>query len=161
VWQSLAEFGQPTIRDLSMVKTKVFERCQSLQIGQSRHVISSRDDRAIAAAANSFDLLLVTSNVSLNWPAMLKTLKPNGRMHVVGVVPEPLGIPAISLIFGQKSVSGSPTGSPVTIATMLDFAARHKIAPQVEYFPMSQANDALARLAAGKARYRIVLNANQ
>jgi len=125
------------------------------------HVISSRDDGAIAAAANSFDLLLVTSNVSLNWPAMLKTLKPNGRMHVVGVVPEPMGVPAVSLIFGQKSVSGSPTGSPVMIAAMLDFAARHKIAPQVEYFPMSQVNDALSRLAAGKARYRIVLNANQ
>ena len=43
---------------------------------------------------------------------------------------------------------------------MLDFAARHQIAPQVEHFPMSNVNDALAHLKAGKARYRIVLDAN-
>jgi uncharacterized zinc-type alcohol dehydrogenase-like protein len=30
----------------------------------------------------------------------------------------------------------------------------------VEHFPMSKVNDALARLEAGKARYRIVLDAD-
>jgi uncharacterized zinc-type alcohol dehydrogenase-like protein len=34
---------------------------------------------------------------------------------------------------------------------------RHGIKPVVEEFPMSQANEALARLESGKARYRIVL----
>ncbi|HZY32523.1 MAG TPA: alcohol dehydrogenase, partial [Rhodanobacter sp.] len=57
-------------------------------------------------------------------------------------------------------VSGSPTGSPVDIARMLDFAARHDIRPQVEMFPMSQVNEALQHLADGKARYRIVLQAD-
>ncbi|HEY5311065.1 MAG TPA: zinc-binding dehydrogenase, partial [Pirellulales bacterium] len=90
--------------------------------------------------------------------AMLQTLKPRGRMHVVGAVVEPMGIPAFSLIGGQKSVLGSPTGSPAMIATMLEFAARHKISPQVEHFPLSKVNDALAHLRAGKARYRIVLD---
>ena len=60
----------------------------------------------------------------------------------------------------QRSVSGSPTGSPVDIATMLDFAARHNIVPQTEHYPMSQINDAFARLESGKARYRIVLDAD-
>jgi uncharacterized zinc-type alcohol dehydrogenase-like protein len=64
------------------------------------------------------------------------------------------------LLIGQRSISGSPTGAPVTIATMFDFAVRHKISPQVEHFPMSKVNDALAHLEAGKARYRIVLDAD-
>lgn len=127
----------------------------------AHRVISSRDPQAIKAAANSFDLLLVTANVSLDWPAMVNTLKPNGRMHVVGVPPEPMGIPAFPLIAGQRSVSGSPTGSPVRIASMLEFAARHKVAPQVEYFPLSRVNDALKHLADGKARYRIVLDVSK
>ena len=42
---------------------------------------------------------------------------------------------------------------------MLDFAARHKIAPQVEQFPLSKVNDALVHLT-GKARYRVVLDAD-
>jgi len=40
---------------------------------------------------------------------------------------------------------------------MLDFCARHHIAPVTEEFPMSRANEALAHLEAGKARYRVVL----
>ncbi|TAN67597.1 MAG: NAD(P)-dependent alcohol dehydrogenase [Methylobacter sp.] len=126
----------------------------------AHHVISSYDSASILKAANSLDLLLVTINKPLDWATLLKTLKPNGRMHVVGAVLEPMPIPAIELIFGQKSVSGSPTGSPSALATMLEFAARHHITPQVEHFPMNQVNDALAHLAAGKARYRIVLDAD-
>lgn len=126
----------------------------------AHRVVSSRDASSIAGAANSLDLLLVTANVPLDWPAMLETLKPKGRMHVVGAVVEPMGIPAFSLIMTQRCVSGSPTGSPTVIATMLEFAARHKVQPQVEYFPMSRVNDALAHLKAGKARYRIVLKAD-
>ncbi len=130
-------------------------------IGFGAHrIVSSRDPQAIAGAASSLDLLLVTVNVSLDWPAMLQTLRPKGRMHVVGAVVEPIAVAAFSLIGGQKSVSGSPTGSPTMIAAMLEFAARHKIAPQVEHFPMSQVNDALAHLEAGKARYRLVLDAD-
>jgi uncharacterized zinc-type alcohol dehydrogenase-like protein len=67
---------------------------------------------------------------------------------------------AFSLILSQRSISGSPTGSPVAIGTMLDFAARHNIAPQTEHFPMSKINEAFARLESGKARYRIVLDAD-
>jgi uncharacterized zinc-type alcohol dehydrogenase-like protein len=48
----------------------------------------------------------------------------------------------------------------VAIETMLEFAARHAIAPQTEHFRMSQINEAFARLEAGKARYRIVLDAD-
>jgi uncharacterized zinc-type alcohol dehydrogenase-like protein len=46
------------------------------------------------------------------------------------------------------------------IETMLDFAVRHKIAPQTEHFPMSRINEAFARLQSGKDRYRIVLDAD-
>jgi uncharacterized zinc-type alcohol dehydrogenase-like protein len=54
-------------------------------------------------------------------------------------------------------VSGSPSGASVNVIKMLDFAARHKVAPITEEFPMSQANEALAHLESGKARYRVVL----
>ena len=42
----------------------------------------------------------------------------------------------------------------------LEFAARHGIEPQTEHFPMSRLNDALDHLRAGKARYRVVLDAD-
>jgi len=47
-------------------------------------------------------------------------------------------ISAIDLLFGQNSVSGSHNASPAVRFDMLDFAARHQIAPQVEHFPMAR-----------------------
>ncbi|UNK48136.1 NAD(P)-dependent alcohol dehydrogenase [Lysobacter sp. S4-A87] len=126
----------------------------------AHHVVASRDSAAINAVAGSLDLLLVTVNVPMDWDAMVGTLAPKGRMHVVGAVLEPIPVAAFSLIMKQREISGSPTGSPVDIASLLAFAARHDIRPQVEMFPMSKVNEALEHLRAGKARYRIVLDAS-
>ena len=126
----------------------------------AHHVVATRDSAAIRKLAGSFDLLISTVNVPLEWDVLIGTLAPNGRLHVVGVVLEAIPVSAVSLIVGQRSISGSPTGSPVAIETMLDFAARHNITPQTEHFPMTSINEAFARLESGKARYRIVLDAD-
>lgn len=123
----------------------------------AHQVIDTYDQAAINAIERSLDFLLVTVNVTLNWEAMLSTLAPNGRMHVVGAVLEPMAIPAFALIGSQRSVAGSPLGSPAMVASMLEFCGRHQIAPQAEYLPMSQVNDALTRLREGKPRFRLVL----
>jgi uncharacterized zinc-type alcohol dehydrogenase-like protein len=126
----------------------------------AHHVVSSRDSAAIKKLAGTFDLLISTVNVKLDWDALIATLAPNGRLHIVGAVLEPIPVSAFALLPQQRSVSGSPTGSPVAIQTMLDFASRHDIAPQTEHYPMSKINDAFARLESGNARYRIVLDAD-
>jgi uncharacterized zinc-type alcohol dehydrogenase-like protein len=126
----------------------------------AHHTLTTKDSEGIKRLAGSFDLLISTVNVTLDWAGIIGMLAPNGRLHSVGAVPEPIPVQAFSLIAKQLSISGSPVGSPATIATMLAFAARHRIAPQNEHLPMSRINEAFARLAAGKARYRIVLDAD-
>jgi len=126
----------------------------------AHNVVSSRDSKDIQALAGTLDMLLIAVNVPLDWNALMATLRPRGRLHVVGAVLEPIPIRAFDLIAGQRSVSGNPTGSPNVMAKMLRFAAQHNIAPQIERFSMRQINEALAHLRAGKARYRIVLDAD-
>lgn len=126
----------------------------------AHRVVSSSSAAEIAALAGSLDLVIVTVNVPMDWEAVLATLAPKGRLHFVGAVLEPMQVQAFSLIGGQRSISGSPIGSPANMAKMLDFCARHGIEPQVEHFPMSRINEALEHLRAGKARYRIVLDAD-
>ncbi len=123
----------------------------------AHHVVSSTDTAALARIAGSLDFILVTANVPLDWSSYLGALAPDGRLHFVGAVLEPVPVPAFSLIGGRKAVSGSPLGSPATVATMLDFCARHGIAPVTETFAMDEVNEALEHLRAGKARHRIVL----
>lgn len=127
-----------------------------LAMGASK-VIDSTNAEELASIAGSLNFILNTTNVSLNWDAYLSTLAPKGKLHTVGAVLEPMSIPAFSLIGGEKSVSGSPLGSPALTKTMLDFCVRHHIYPTVEEFAFDQVNEALEHLENGKARFRIVL----
>lgn len=132
------------------------KKAEALSLG-AHSAVSSRSDADLAKLKGALNFILVTANVTLNWNAYLDALAPGGRLHVVGAVLEPIPVPVFSLLTGSKQVSGSPLGSPATTAAMLDFCARHKIAPVTETFAMSDANRALDHLRAGKARYRIVL----
>ncbi len=130
---------------------------EALELG-AYDTLNSRDPEALKSATGRFDLILSTVNVKLDWNSYLETLKPKGRLHVLGVVLEPLNLNVMPMLFGQKSVSGSPVGSPAVIAQMLEFCQRHDIKPVTEHFPMSQVNEAMAHLKSGKARYRIILD---
>jgi len=129
---------------------------EALELGAHK-TINSRDPQAISTAAGHFDLIISTVNVKLDWNLYVSTLTKRGRLHFVGATLEPLDVGVMGLMGAQRSITASPVGSPATIATMLEFAARHDIRPRVEEFPMSQVNEAMAHLESGKARYRVVL----
>lgn len=132
------------------------KRDEALGLGAHR-VVNTRSADDIAKLAGSLDAIISTVNVTLDWNALIGALAPKGKLHIVGAVLEPLAVAAMPLIMGQRSLSGSPTGSPTAIATMLSFAARHGVEPTTELYPMSKINEAFERLESGKARYRIVL----
>ena len=142
--------------DVTAFTTSDSKREEILAIGAHR-VLNTRNAEELTQAAGSFDFILNTTNVGLDWNSYVLTLKPRGRLHTVGAVLEPMAVAAFPLIMGQRSISGSPLGSPATVDTMLEFCARHGIAPTTETFPMSRANEALDHLRSGNARYRIVL----
>lgn len=133
------------------------KRTEALALG-AHHAVPSNDKAALKQLAGRFDFILVTVNVALDWPGYMAALKPRGHLHFAGAVTDPLNLNAFHMMGGQKTIASSPVGSPATTATMLEFCARHGIAPQVERFPMARVNDAIAHLRAGKARYRIVLD---
>jgi uncharacterized zinc-type alcohol dehydrogenase-like protein len=132
------------------------KKVEALGMG-AHHTIDSRNEAEIAAAAGSFDMVLSTVNVKLDWNLYLQTLKPKGRLHFVGATLEPLDIGVFGLIMGQHSISGTAVGSPATIATMLDFANQHGVKPVIEKFKFDQVNEAMDHLRSGNAKYRIVL----
>lgn len=134
------------------------KKAEVLTMG-AHHTINSRNTSEIEAAAGQFDLLLSTVNVKLDWNAYVATLRPKGRLHFVGATLEPLDLGVMPLIMGQRSISGSPVGSPANISNMLAFAVRHDIKPVIENYRFDQVNEALQKLDEGSARYRIVLSA--
>jgi uncharacterized zinc-type alcohol dehydrogenase-like protein len=129
---------------------------QILKMGASQ-VINSKSPEELKSIAGKLNFILNTTNVTLDWDSYLGTLAPKGKFHTVGAVLEPLAIPAFSLMMGEKSVGGSPLGSPALTKTMLEFCVRHNIYPTVEEFPFEKINEAINHLEEGKARFRVVL----
>lgn len=132
------------------------KKSEVMELG-AHHLVTSNNSAELEKQAGRFDFILCTANVPLDWNAYLNALRPKGKLHMVGAVLEPLPVPAFSLIGGQRSVSGTPLGSPGTTQKMLEFCVRHKIQPVIQKFKMSEVNKAIEHLESGKARYRVVL----
>jgi uncharacterized zinc-type alcohol dehydrogenase-like protein len=141
--------------EVTAFSTSPDKEAEARELG-AHHFVNSRDSDALANLANSFDMILVAVNVELDWDGYISTLRPQGKLHIVGAAPS-VSAAVFPLILGQKSIGGSPLGSPAMTATMLEFSARHGIEPVTETFPMSEVNDALEKLRSGKPRYRLVL----
>lgn len=133
------------------------KRTEALELG-AHHTLSSSEPFEVKAASGQFDLIISTVNVKLDWNAYVATLRPKGRLHFVGVTLAPIDVGVFPLIEGQRSISGSPVGSPETIAKMLSFAVQHNIKPVIEKYSLDNINEAIARLRSGQAHYRIVLS---
>lgn len=142
--------------EVTAFTTSDAKKQEALTMG-AHHTLNTSSEEALTAAAGSFDLILSTVNVKLDWNLYLNTLKPKGRLHFLGATLEPLDLGVFNLIMAQRSVSGSPVGSPATIRKMLDFAVRHDVKPVIETYPMDKINEALDKLRHGKPHYRIVL----
>jgi len=142
--------------DVTAFSSSPDKEAEARELG-ANHFVNSRDPEALKAVANSFDLILCTANADLDWGTYIVALRPKGRLHFVGAVPNPISSPVFPLMLGQKSLSASPVGSPATIAKMLEFAARHDIEPITETFSFNQIDEAMEKLRSGKPRYRLVL----
>jgi uncharacterized zinc-type alcohol dehydrogenase-like protein len=118
---------------------------------------STTDQQDIRKHFGRFDLVLSTVHARLDWVTYLQTLRANGTLCLLGMPPGVIQFPPALLVTGQRSITGSDIGSRKVIREMLAFAARHRIAPQIERMPMAEANAALTRLRGNQVRYRIVL----
>jgi len=133
------------------------KKTEALDLG-AHHTLNSREPSEIEAATGQFDLIISTVNVKLDWNSYIGALRPKGRLHFVGATLEPIDAAVFPLIMGQRTISGSPVGSPKNIAEMLNFVARHNIKPIIEKYRFDNINEAITRLRSGQTRYRIVLS---
>ena len=141
--------------EVTAFSTSPDKEAEAKKLG-AHHFINVKEDGALKKLEDSFDMILVTVNVDLDWDAYIAALRRRGKLHIVGAVGE-IKATFFPLLSGEKSIGGSPIGSPALIDDMLRFVDRHKITPVTETFAMADVNDALERLESGEARYRIVL----
>ncbi len=129
----------------------------ALRLGADEVVVSRHADE-MQKHAGSFDFVLDTISAVHDINAYLNLLRVDGNITVVGAAPKPLGVLALSLIMGRRSLSGSNIGGIAETQEMLDFCGEHNITADVEVIPIQKVDEAYDRLLKSDVKYRFSID---
>ncbi|KAI9492577.1 chaperonin 10-like protein [Zychaea mexicana] len=133
---------------------------EALKFGAHEYWCSKDFTPEFIEKAEKFDMILNTVAVNLDYQTYLDLLAPNGDLRMVGIPQGEIKFgPILPFLLDQKKFTGAILGGRKLNTLMLRFAARHKIRPQIEEFPMTEEGiqTAIHHLRDGKPRYRGVL----
>ena len=129
----------------------------ALRLGADE-VVVSRNANEMQKHAGSLDFILDAVSADHDINAYLNLLALDGDLTIVGAPPKPLGVSAFSLIFGNRSFSGSNIGGIPQTQEMLDFCGAHNITADVEVIPIQKVNEAYERLLRSDVKYRFAID---
>jgi len=129
----------------------------ALRLGADE-VVLSRDANQMQKHASSFDFILDAVSADHDINAYINLLARDGNLTLVGAPEKPLSLSSFGLIFGRRSVSGSPIGGIAETQEMLDFCGTHNITSDVEVIAIQQINEAYERLLKADVKYRFSID---
>ena len=129
----------------------------ALRLGADEVVISKNADE-MAKHAGSFHFILDAVSADHDINAYIQLLRRDGNITLVGAPEKPLAVSAFGLLFGRKSLSGSPIGGIPETQEMLDFCGKNGITADVEVIPIQKVNEAYERLLKADVKYRFSID---
>ncbi|HEY1576325.1 MAG TPA: NAD(P)-dependent alcohol dehydrogenase [Terracidiphilus sp.] len=129
----------------------------ALRLGADE-VVLSKDANAMQKHAGSFDFILDAVSADHDINAYIQLLRRDGNITLVGAPEKPLAVAAFGLLFGRRSLSGSPIGGIAETQEMLDFCGDHNITADVEVIPIQKVNEAYERLVKADVKYRFSID---
>ncbi|CAN7169818.1 NAD(P)-dependent alcohol dehydrogenase [Pararhizobium sp. LjRoot238] len=126
-------------------------------LGADRLLIST-DEKAMAEAQSSFDLIIDTVPVKHDIDLYMPLLDVDGTLVIVGQVGPMSPFNSVPFLLGRRRVAGSPIGGIRETQEMLDFCARKNVMPDVEMIRMDEINEAFERMERSDVRYRFVID---
>lgn len=128
---------------------------QAGDLGAAEAVVT-REGKAPGKLARGLDILLVTAPAALDWNPWLELLAVDGTLAFVAASAQ-ARLRIDLLMAKRRRVQGSLIGGRGEIAEMLDVAARYRVEPRVEVFPLAAANAAIQKVRDNTVRHRAVL----
>ena len=137
--------------------TSANKKDDALRLGADEVVISRNNDE-MQKHAGSFDFILDCVSADHDVSAYINLLGRDGNMTLVGAPEKPFPVSAFGLIFGRRSLSGSPIGGIPETQEMLDFCGKHNLTSDVEVIPIQKVNEAYERLLKADVKYRFSID---
>ena len=151
------KIGSAMGADITVLSQGLSKKEDGLKLGAKEYYATS-DAETFTKLAGTFDLIICTAGVAIDWNAYLGLLKVNGSMVIVGAPEHAIPVHAFSLIPGRKSLSGSMIGSIKETQDMLDFCGKHDIVSEIEMIKIQDVNEAYERVLKSDVRYRFVID---
>lgn len=143
--------------EVTVLSTSAAKEADARRLGAAAF-LSTRDEATFTSLAGRLDLIVDTVSASHDYDALLKLLRPDGAMVVVGVPPSPTPLSAAALIMGNRTLAGSLIGGIRETQEMLRYCGEHGIVSDIERIPIQRVNEAYERVIAGDVRYRFVID---
>jgi alcohol dehydrogenase, propanol-preferring len=172
--QRLAVFGVGGLGHLAVqIGCGMGAEVTAVDIAEEKLALAASLGAASALNANASDLVremrrrggvhvaLVTSAAKAAYDVAFRCLRPSGTLLVVGLPPENICFPAISMAAGEVRIRASAVGTRQELREVLALADAGKLRCQVVTRGLPDANRALEELAHGKVMGRIVLTSFQ
>ncbi len=124
------------------------------------HVFIDNAARDAAAELNKLGgakAILATAPSAKAASALIEGLRPNGKLLVIGVSPDPIEALPVALLLTQRSIEGHYSGSAIDSQDTLEFSKLTGVKSMNETFPLERAPEAYQRMMSGKAVFRDVL----
>jgi uncharacterized zinc-type alcohol dehydrogenase-like protein len=151
------KFAHALGAEVVLFTTSPGKKEDALRLG-ANEVVISKDADQMAKHAGSFDFILDCVSADHDINALLGLLRRDGNLTLVGAPEKPLSVAAFNLLFGRKSLSGSPIGGTIETQQMLDFCGEHNITADVEVIAAQQINEAYERLLKSDVKYRFAID---
>jgi uncharacterized zinc-type alcohol dehydrogenase-like protein len=134
------------------------KREDAAKMGAHNFVVT-KDPQNLAKYASYFDLIINTvSSADIDMAQFFTLLKLDATLVAVGAPDKPLAVHPFPLIMMRRSYAGSVIGSIKDTQEMLDFCAKHNIAPEIEVIAPDYVNQAYERVLKSDVRYRFVID---
>ncbi|HEY2503021.1 MAG TPA: alcohol dehydrogenase catalytic domain-containing protein [Mycobacterium sp.] len=102
--------------------------------------------------------IIATAASGASMSSLVNGLTPRGRLIVLGAAADPIQVNTLDLIFGERSIVGSLTGTTIDNEANLQFSTTHDVAAMIEVLAFRDTPTAYERMMSGHARFRVVID---
>nr|UTS82993.1 cinnamyl alcohol dehydrogenase 9 [Phryma leptostachya] len=143
---------------VTVISSSDKKRVEAMEHLHADSFLVSTNQSEIKQAVNSFDYILDTVPAFHPLETYLSLLKAQGKLLVVGAVPQPLQFLASDMILGKKAIMGSFIGSMKDMQELVDLWVEKGLTSMIEVVKMDYINKAFQRMERNDVRYRFVLD---
>ncbi|KAL0463422.1 UNVERIFIED_CONTAM: 8-hydroxygeraniol dehydrogenase [Sesamum latifolium] len=151
------KFAKTLGTQVTVISTSANKKKEAIETFGADEFLVIHDQDQMQAAASTLDGIIDTASANHSLLPLINLLKPHGKLILIGA-PQKLEVPVFPLLQGGKFIVGTACGGIKETQDMLEFAAEHKIQPDIEVIPIDYVNTAMERLEKGDVKYRFVID---